>query len=136
MSVEITLRVNGLDRSSEVSSKPPETIVRILQGLDGVLAARYDSDRQRFAVSYDPNRVTILRILSRIEFAGQGAGRPYRPSDVQRSQESSFRSDGYKRAGEELPVPEEADLVLSEWAGSYPAGYARARARRVRISDS
>ncbi len=82
MSLEITLRVNGFNCPREPWSEPPEGIVKALEELDGVLAVRYDSGSGRFAVSYDPRRVTILRILARIESAGRQTGRTYRPTDA------------------------------------------------------
>ncbi len=91
MSLEITLRVNGLDCPREPLSDPPAGVVKALEELDGILAVRYDSESRRFAVSYDPRRVTILRILSRIESAGRQTGRTYRPTDVQQREDASFR---------------------------------------------
>lgn len=85
MSREITLRLNDLDGSGEASNDLPETIVKILEGLDGVLAVGYDAESRRFTVSYDAKEVTVLRILSRIEFPDEQTSRGYRPTDVQAS---------------------------------------------------
>ncbi|MFQ5931223.1 MAG: hypothetical protein ACE5MM_02325 [Nitrospiraceae bacterium] len=94
MSLEITLRVNGSDYSENGSSHPAENLVNLLRGLEGILNARYDWERQRFAVRYDQNRITILRILRQIELAGHAAGRVYRPTDVQPSNGDSFPTVG------------------------------------------
>jgi hypothetical protein len=85
MSLEITLRVNGSDSSENGSSHPADSLVSFLRGIEGVLSARYDSESRRFAVRYDQTRTTILRILAKIELAGQQVGRAYRPTDVQPS---------------------------------------------------
>lgn len=91
MSLEITVRVNGLDCPREPSSDPSDGVVKALEELGGVQAVSYDSESRRFAVSYDPKRVTILRILSRIESAGRETGQTYRPIDVQQREHASFR---------------------------------------------
>lgn len=43
-------------------------------------------------MSYNPNQDTVLRILSRIELAGQQIGLGFRPTDVQPSPRESFAS--------------------------------------------
>ncbi len=85
MSLEITLRVNGLDSSSGREDDAFAKLATFLQELDGVLTARYDSTSCRFAVRYNPRRITLFRILSRIELAGRRTGLDYRPTDVRTS---------------------------------------------------
>lgn len=92
MSLEITLRVHGLESSNGREDDTSTRLAKILQDLDGVLSARYDLKTCRFAVRYNPNRITILRILSRIELAGRRTGLDYRPIDVRTGQEDSFAS--------------------------------------------
>lgn len=82
MSFEITLKVNDLEQRDEAVPEPSERVVKALEELEGVVAVRYDPESRRFTVGYDAHRVTILRILSRIEAAGRQAGRMYRPADV------------------------------------------------------
>lgn len=82
MSFEITLKVNDLDQSGGTVPEPPEGVVKALGELEGIVAVRYDPESRRFCVGYDSHRVTILRILSRIEAAGKQAGRIYRAADV------------------------------------------------------
>jgi hypothetical protein len=102
MSLEITLRVNGVANAHNTQDHLSERLVKLLRELDGVLDAHYDSKSCRFAVRYNPNRITILRILSRIELAGRRTGVDYRPTDVQTSHEDSSASPS------PLPEPEEA----------------------------
>ena len=83
MSLEVTLRVNGLDCTKNGPSNPRERLVDFLEAIEGILGARYDLESGRFAVHYDPNRITLLRILSRIEFMGRETGVTYRPTEVQ-----------------------------------------------------
>ncbi|MEE8624796.1 MAG: hypothetical protein V3T19_05600 [Acidiferrobacterales bacterium] len=83
--LEITLWVNGLESSGEGSSNSPDGLLNVLQGLEGILGARYDGESHRFFVTYNPKRVTILGILNQIEFAGQRIGRTYRPTEVHSS---------------------------------------------------
>lgn len=90
MSLEITLRVNGSDYSENGTSHPAQNLVNFLRGFEGVLGVRYDAESERFAVRYDQNQTTILRILSRIELAGRQAGRVYRPTDIQPNYGDSF----------------------------------------------
>ncbi len=85
MSLEITLRVNGLERSTNGPDDPSEKLVKFLQELDGILGVHYDLESDRFTVSYSPNRVTILHILNRIELAGRQTGLGFRPTDVRTS---------------------------------------------------
>lgn len=115
MSLEITMRVNGLDFSSNGSSDPSKTLVDFLEGIEGVLGARYDWESHRFAVSYDPNRITLLRILNRIEFEGRETGLTYRPTDVQTRLGRPPASESPKsRPDRTLPVAE--PLVHSRWS--------------------
>ena len=103
MSLEITLRVNGLEHSDRIQDHPSERLVKFLQELDGILEVHYDSNTCRFALRYNPNRITIFRILSRIEFAGRRVGFEYRPADVRTG-----------RGDSELPLRERiAQPVLS-----------------------
>lgn len=92
MSLEITLRVNGLERATNGSQDALEKLVKFIQDLEGVLVARYDIESSRFAVSYNPNQATVLRILNRIELAGQQTGFGFRPTDVRTSPPESFAS--------------------------------------------
>lgn len=92
MSLEITLRVNGLERATNASQDALEKLVKFVQDLEGVLVARYDLESRRFAVSYNPNQATVLRILNRIELAGQQTGLGFRPTDVRTSPPESFAS--------------------------------------------
>lgn len=108
MSLEITLRVNGLQHSDRIQDHPSERLVKFLQELDGILEVHYDSNTCRFAVRYNPNGITIFRILSRIELAGRRIGFDYRPADVRTGQGDSFTSPS------PLPQPEDAvDFVHS-----------------------
>jgi hypothetical protein len=92
MSLEITLRVNGSDCSENGTSHPAQNLVNFLRGFEGILSVRYDAESQRFAVRYNQNQTTILRILSRIELAGRQAGRVYRPTDIQPHHGDAFPS--------------------------------------------
>lgn len=83
MSLEVTLRVKGLDCSRNGSSNPRERLVDFLEEIEGILGVSFDLESGRFAVRYDPNRITLLRILTRIEFRGRETGVTYRPTDVQ-----------------------------------------------------
>jgi hypothetical protein len=98
MSLEITLRVNGLEHSHRIQDHPSERLVKLLQELDGVLEVHYDSKACRFAVRYNPNRITIFRILSRIEFAGRRTGFDYRPTDVRTGHRDSDLPPGERIA--------------------------------------
>lgn len=109
MSLEITLRVTGLEHVNSRQDDSSEKLVRLLQELDGILEVRFDSNTGRFAVRYNPNRITIFRILSRIELAGRRNGLGYRPTDVQTSQEDSYASPSHHVAPDEAAHP-----VLSE----------------------
>ncbi len=110
MSLEITLQVKGLNYSEDGSSHLAERLVNFLRGLEGVLGVGYDAGTQRFALNYDQNRTTILRILNQIEGLGQRAGQVYRPTDVQPSQGCSFVCDSI----EPEPFAQKADLTLSD----------------------
>lgn len=114
MTLEITLRVNGLEGSRNGSGDLPENLIKFLQGFDGVLEARYDTENCRFAVRYDPNRVTILRILNRIELAGRQTGLGYRPTDVQTRRSGSFAPRFHRNAPERPPDPAAGPPVLSK----------------------
>jgi hypothetical protein len=103
MSFEITLKVNDLDQSGEMAPEPHEGVVKALGEMEGVLAVRYDPKSQRFSVGYDPHRVTILRILSRIEAAGKQAGRMYRPADVKTTGEPHHLAWNLQRSPNDLP---------------------------------
>ncbi len=92
MSLEISLRVKGLDRAKEGSSNALERLVKILQGSHGVLAVHSDLESHHLTVRYDPNWVTILRILNRIESAGRQRGLAYRATDVRNILKSSTPS--------------------------------------------
>lgn len=92
MSLEITLRVNGSDHSENGTGHPAQNLVNFLREFEGILSVRYDAESQRFAVRYNQNQTTILRILSRIELAGREAGRVYRPTDIQPHHGDSFAS--------------------------------------------
>ncbi len=115
MSLQITLHVNGLDYSRNEPSDPREGLVNFLEGLEGVLGARYESESRRFVVSYDPNRITLLRILNRIEFVGRETGLAYRPADVQTHLGGSFtHSSPHAARADHLAVAEPADLAFSK----------------------
>jgi hypothetical protein len=115
MSLEITLRVYGLEHSYSTQDLPSQRLVKLLQELDGVLGVRYNPETCRFAVCYNPNRTTIFRILSRIELAGRRTGLDYRPTDVRTSQDDSFASPNPHIAPDGTPQPEEtAHPALSE----------------------
>ncbi|MFQ5658642.1 MAG: hypothetical protein ACE5G5_13960 [Candidatus Methylomirabilales bacterium] len=88
--LEITLRVNGLESSGEGSSNSPDGLLNVLQGLEGILGAHYDWESHRFFVTYNPKRVTILGILNQVEFAGQRIGRTYRPTEVHSSYVNTY----------------------------------------------
>lgn len=90
MSLEITLGVRGLESYQTTSDETAQRLVKLLQDLDGVQRAEYDSETHRFVVSYDPKRATILRILRAIELLGQQVGQSYRPTDVQTSDANIF----------------------------------------------
>lgn len=105
MSLEITLRVNGLERSTNGSQDALEKLVKFVQDLEGVLVVRYDTESSRFAVSYNPNQATVLRILNRIELAGQQAGLGFRPTDVRTSARESFASRTHTRRMPPAPLP-------------------------------
>lgn len=47
------------------------------------MAVRYDRETGRFAIGFDPRKVTILKILSAIETLGGEKGRPYRPVEAE-----------------------------------------------------
>lgn len=110
MSLEISLRVNGLDRAKEGSSNALERLAKALQGLYGVLAVHCNLESHRLTVRYDPNWVTILRILSRIESAGRQRGIAYRATDIRKGTESSPRPSSEHSSSELLPGIEEAHL--------------------------
>lgn len=88
--LEITLRVSGLESSGDGPSNSPDGLLNVLQELEGILGARYDWESRRFFVSYNPKRVTILGILSQIECAGQRIGRTYRPTEVQSNNANTY----------------------------------------------
>jgi hypothetical protein len=98
MSLEITFRVNGLEHSDRIQDHPSERLVKFLQELDGILEVHYDPNTCRFAVRYNPNRITIFRILSRIELAGRRIGFDYRPADVRTRQGDSGLPPGERIA--------------------------------------
>lgn len=109
MSLEITLRVNGLEHSHGNQDHPSERLGKLIRELDGVLDVHYNSKAGRFVVRYNPNLITILRILSRIELAGRQTGFDYRPTDVRTGHEDPFTSPS------PLPQPEDAvHFVYSE----------------------
>ncbi|MFQ5989441.1 MAG: heavy-metal-associated domain-containing protein [Candidatus Methylomirabilales bacterium] len=110
MSLEISLRVNGLDRAREGPSHALERLVKTLEGLYGVLSVHYDSESHRFTVRYDPNWITILRILSRIEAAGRQRGHTYRATDIRKGYESSTPPSSQQSSLERLPPTETAHL--------------------------
>ncbi len=65
------------------SSKGPSEICTALQSLPGILHVEYDHETQHFTISFDPKRVTILRILNTIEGLGKTQGLSLRPMDVE-----------------------------------------------------
>ena len=110
MSLEILLRVKKLDRAKEGSSNALERLVKILQGSYGVLAVHSDLESHHLTVRYDPNRVTILRILNRIESAGRQRGLAYRATDVRRIHKSSTPSHSQRSSSDRTPAVETAHL--------------------------
>lgn len=110
MSLEISLRVKGLDRTKEGSSTALERLVKILQGSYGVLAVHSDLESHHLTVRYDPNWVTILRILSRIESAGRQRGLAYRATDVRKMHKNSTASRSQHSSPDRLPAAETAHL--------------------------
>ncbi len=110
MSLDISLRVNGLDRTSDGSSNALVRLVKTLEGLYGVLGVHYDSESHRLTVRYDPNWVTILRILGRIESAGRQRGLIYRATDIRKGHEGSTPPSNQQSSLEQLPVAEAAHL--------------------------
>ncbi|MFQ5989753.1 MAG: heavy-metal-associated domain-containing protein [Candidatus Methylomirabilales bacterium] len=115
MSLEVTLRVNGLDCSRNGSSNLAERLVNFLEAIEGILGAHHDRESGRFAVRYDPNRITLLRILSRIEFMGRETGYTYRPTDVKTNLGvgGSIASDIPESAPRPLRVTDPAGLAIS-----------------------
>jgi predicted transcriptional regulator len=110
MSLEISLRVRGLDRAKEGSSDALERLVKILQASYGVLAVHSDLESHHLTVRYDPHWVTILRILNRIESAGRQKGLAYRATDVRRIHKSSTAFRSQQSLPDRLPAAETAHL--------------------------
>ncbi|MFQ5803711.1 MAG: heavy-metal-associated domain-containing protein [Candidatus Methylomirabilales bacterium] len=108
MSLEISLRVKGLDRAEEGSSNALEKLVKTLQGLYGILAVHSDLESHQLTVRYDPSWVTILRILSRIESAGRQRGLAYRATDVRKIHKSSTAPHSQHSSSDRLPAAETA----------------------------
>ncbi len=110
MSLEISLRVKGLDRAKEGSSNALESLVKILQGSHGVLAVHSDLESHHLTVRYDPNWLTILRILNRIESAGRQKGLACRATDVRTIHKSSTPSRSQRSSSDRTPAVETAHL--------------------------
>lgn len=110
MNLEISLRVKGLDRAKEGSSNALERLVKILQGSHGVLAVHSDLESHHLTVRYDPNWLTILRILNRIESAGRQRGLSYRATDVRNILKSSTPSRSQRSSSDRTPAVETAHL--------------------------
>jgi copper chaperone CopZ len=110
MILEISLRVNGLDRAKEGSNNALENLGKSLEGLYGVVAAHCNLENQRITVRYDPNSVTILRILNRIESAGRQRGLICRATDIHKGQQSSSASGGLQISSGPIPAVEAAHL--------------------------
>ena len=110
MSLEISLRVKGLDRAKEGSSDAFERLVKILQGSYGVLAVHSDLESHHLTVRYDPHWVTILRILNRIESVGRQRGLAYRATDVRSIHKNSTASRSQQSLSDRLPAAETAHL--------------------------
>lgn len=77
----ISLRIVS-PSSGTVSGDSPE-LRSALERLDGILTARYDEEAGRIRIQFDPERMTILKILNATENLGQQLGHPVRPADVQ-----------------------------------------------------
>ena len=116
MGFEITLKVNDLDQNGKTVPEPPEGVVKALEEMEGIVAVRYDPESQRFCVGYDSHRVTILRILSRIEAAGKQVGRMYRPVDVKTTGEPRHLAWNLQRPqnGPIQPTPPSPMTVVSK----------------------
>ena len=114
MTLEISLCVNGLERAKEGSNNALEKLGKALEGLYGVVAVHPDLESQRLSVRYDPNWVTILRILSRIESAGRQRGLTYRATDIRKGQEKSAASGGQHTSPDRIPVVEAAPASALE----------------------
>lgn len=110
MTLEISLRVNGLDRAKEGSNTALEKLGKALEGLYGVFAVHCDQESQRLTVRYDPNWVTILRILSRIESAGRQRGLNCRATDIRKGHQEPTASGGQQTSPERIPAVEAAHL--------------------------
>lgn len=110
MILEISLRVDGLDRAKEGPDNALEDLGKNLEGLYGVVAARCNLESQRITVCYDPDSVTILRILNRIESAGRQQGLIYRAMDIHKGQERSSASGGSQISSGPIPAVDTAHL--------------------------
>ena len=113
MTLEISLRVNGLDRAKEGSNNALEKLAKTLEGLYGVFAVTCDLESQRLSVRYDPNWVTILRILSRLESAGRQRGLNCRATDIRKGYEKPTTSGGEQTSPERIRAVEAAHLNAS-----------------------
>lgn len=110
MSLEISLRVKGLERTKEGSSNALERLVKILQGSYGILDVHADLESHHLTLRYDPNSVTVLRILNRIESAGRQRGLTYRATDVRKIHKSSTPSRSQRSSSDRIPAVETAHL--------------------------
>jgi len=111
MTLEISLCVNGLERAKEGSQNALEKLGKALEGVYGVVAVHLHPESQRLTVRYDPNWVTILRILSRIESAGRQRGLTYRATDIRKGQERPTPSDSQHMSPERIPAAEAAHVA-------------------------
>ncbi len=65
------------------SWKGPSEICSALESLQGILRVGYDNETHHFTISFDPHRLTILKILNAIEGLGRMQGLSLRPTDVE-----------------------------------------------------
>ncbi|MGH7351557.1 MAG: hypothetical protein ACREI5_03550 [Candidatus Methylomirabilales bacterium] len=82
MSLEISLSLYDLDSPKDGSESLLKGFVKSLKRLHGILDVRHDTESRRFAIKYDPNLVSVVRILYIIELVGRRTGSGYRPTDV------------------------------------------------------